>query len=58
MANGDDGARKSGRELGFLAGPDDLKTKEQRDALAGDLVDMILEWVQEDRKSQGLPPLT
>jgi hypothetical protein len=46
------------RELVFLAGADDLKTKEQRDALTGDLVDMIIEWVQEDRKRQGLPPLT
>jgi len=48
----------SSRELVFLAGADDLATKEQRHELAKGLVDVILEWVQEDRKQQGLPPLT
>jgi len=57
MVDSDDKPTGS-RELVLLAGADDLATAEQRDDLAGDLVDMILEWVQEDRKRQGLPPLT
>jgi hypothetical protein len=41
----------------FVAHPDDLKTEEQRDALAGHVADRVVDLVNILRKRAGKPPL-
>lgn len=50
---------KSGnsRELAFLLGHKDLDTPEKRRGIAEAIAEEMLEWVDELRKDEGLPPL-
>lgn len=53
-----DDEKKPSRELAFVVHPDDVKTPADEDAFANEISDGIVKLVDEERKRQGLPPLT